>query len=82
MKTIQHSKPPLIAAGILTAFVIAGCGRDDPVLTKAQQDAIRHPVAIPNHVGPTAADQEKMNQSIDAFRKKHEGDKIQFRGSG
>jgi len=60
------------------AIVLAGC-KDDSTMTPEQENAIRHPKAASDWKGPDPAAQEKMGQSIDAYRQKHANDKVEFK---
>ncbi|HWD37450.1 MAG TPA: hypothetical protein VG944_01260 [Fimbriimonas sp.] len=65
----------LAAASLLAA---AGCNNDEPTLTKAQEDAARHPTANPSYQGHAPGSDQKMAESIDAYRKRHQNDKVEF----
>jgi len=47
-------------------------------MSKAQEDAIRHPVADPSYKGPSPDASAKMEENIANFNKKHEHDKVEF----
>jgi len=65
--------------GLSACLALAGCSGGDPAMTKAQEDAARHPTADPNWKGPSPEAQEKMQQSIAEFNAKHKNDKVEFK---
>ena len=66
---------------IAMAGVLVGCKGDDSSFTKQQEEALRHPQKDPNWKPPGQADMQQEAQSIEAYRKAHANDKVQFTNS-
>lgn len=77
MGVLKNWKWSIVLLSLVLAAA-AGCGSDSS-LSAAQEQAIRHPVADPNHQAPTKANMDKMSQQIAAYRQAHANDKpVQF----
>jgi len=75
------NKLPLSVAllGICATFLVGCSGGDQPAITKAQEDAMRHPTKDPNWKGPDPEGQKQMGQAIAAWAEKHKNDKVEFK---
>ncbi len=65
-------------ACVVALIAVTGCDSGGGSMTKAEEDAARHPVANPGNKGPTDVDRQKMTKSIEAFQQKHANDKVEF----
>lgn len=69
----------VLVLAIGASLILAGCSSSDsPELSKAQEDAARHPVADPNYKGPDPSAMSKMGENIAAYQAKHAHDKVEF----
>jgi len=76
---MRHWRLLIVAFGMASVFVAAGCGGpEEATLTPAQEAAARHPTADPTYKGPSKEGLEQMNKSIQEYQQKHANDKIEF----
>jgi hypothetical protein len=71
----------LMGATVVISLAALGCNSDSGI-SKEQEEAIRHPTAVPGYKGPDPASRARMEQSITDFQKKHANDKVQFSSTG
>jgi hypothetical protein len=69
---------PVLSLICLGAVGGGGCS-DAGGMTPAQADAMRHPVVDPNYKGPSPEASQKMQSQIEAYRQKHQNDKVEFK---
>lgn len=79
---MKKSTQLLLVVGLLALGCAAGCSAGEPEMTKAQEDAIRHPTKDTNWKGPDQQAYSKMSQDIQAYRERHKNDKVEFKTGG
>ncbi|WP_025228544.1 hypothetical protein [Fimbriimonas ginsengisoli] len=76
---MKNERSLLIALLLVGTLTTPGCSKSEAgTMTKAQEEAARHPVADPTYKGPTEADRAAMVKSIEDYQNKHKNDKIEF----